>query len=230
MTRRRAPRTMDDVTDARAAYLAALGRSLVGPRRVRHDLLREAGDHLDDATAAYVDAGWTEEEAAAMAVRDFGPVEDVAAGYQTTLAVAASRRTSALLLGVLGVQPFIWDGPVAVAGVDATPPEGWLYAALDVGVEAVGAVVLGLALLLVLATGIGNRWWHAGRHTARLTARVTLGAAVVMPAIGAGMTFASSGLEPAHLALLAGFIVVPMAVAAGSARRTLAAAEVAPAA
>lgn len=223
MTRRRAPRTMDDVTDARAAYLAALGRSLVGPRRVRHDLLREAGDHLDDATAAYVDAGWTEEEAAAMAVRDFGPVEDVAAGYQTTLAVAASRRTSALLLGVLGVQPFIWDGGIAqLLHLDSAAPSGWAYRVLDTTIEYGGGLVILLAVLLVAATGIGNRWRPAGRRVARVTGRFAIGAVVFLPVTGVAMTMLT---EPANLLAWAHLVVlllVPMALVGLSARRTLA--------
>ena len=82
-----------------AGYLAELDAALVGPRRVRRDLVREAGDHLEDATDAYRRAGRDSSEAERLAVRDFGTLDEIAPAFQTTLAVAASRRTAWLLLG-----------------------------------------------------------------------------------------------------------------------------------
>lgn len=227
MTPTRATTTMGRMAhpevEPRTAYLRELGAVLVGPRRVRRDLLQEAHDHLDDATDAYVRAGYAEDQAAARAAADFGSVEDVAPAYQTTLAVASSRRTALLLLTVLLVQPFIWDGPVNVSGATAADaPSGLAYAVLDVGVEVVGAGVMAAALLLALACGIGNRWFRAGRRIARVTALASLGAAVAMPLTGMAMTVLASGLAPAHWLLFAGFMLFPMALVAGSARRTLA--------
>ena len=79
--------TMGGMADPRPAYLARLDAALVGPARTRRSLVREAADHLDDATAALVAAGWTEDDAARRAVEEFGPVAEVAAAFQTTLAV-----------------------------------------------------------------------------------------------------------------------------------------------
>ena len=78
-------------------------------------------------------------------------------------------------------------------------------------------------VLLVAATGIGNRWFHAGRGIARLTGYVALGSAVTTKLVGIAMTALSEGASPLPWLMLAVFILVPMSVAGASARRTLAA-------
>ena len=93
-----------------AGYLAELDAALVGPARVRRDLVREAGDHLEDATEAYQRAGRDAGEAEHLALRDFGTLDEIVPAFQTTLAVAAARRTAWLLLGILAIQPFLWTG------------------------------------------------------------------------------------------------------------------------
>jgi len=203
-----------------APYLAELDAALAGPRRARRDLLKEARDHLTDATDAYLRGGYDRPEAERQAVADFGTVDEVAPGFQTTLAVAAGRRTSWMLLGILACQPFLWDGPLSVA--DAPAPDGLVYAVLDTGIEIVGAGMIALAMLLVIACGIGNRWWHAGRRIARTASFVAIGSAVLMKVSGISMMLLSHGLEPAHWLMLIGFIVLPMSLTAISARRTLA--------
>jgi hypothetical protein len=86
-------------------YLAALDRSLGGPSRVRRGLLREVGDHLEDATDAYRGAGYEQPEAERRAVADFGTIDQVLPGFRVTVAVASARRTALLLLVALGIQP-----------------------------------------------------------------------------------------------------------------------------
>jgi hypothetical protein len=215
--------SMEAVANARDDYLRRLDDALVGPRRVKRDLLREAADHLEDAAYAYRDAGYDEPDAASMAVADFGAVDEVAPAFQTTLAVASSRRTAWMLFAFLAIQPFLWDGGLSLADARSAP-EGVVYAVLDIAVEVVGAVMLLSAVLLVAATGIGNRWLRAGRTLARLTGLVTIGAALWITLTGISMTLLSSGLEPVHWAMLGVFIVAPMSLTAASARRTLAAA------
>jgi hypothetical protein len=215
--------SMEAVAHARDDYLRRLDDALVGPLRVKRGLLREAADHLEDAADAYRDAGYDEPDAASMALADFGTVEEVAPAFQTTLAVASSRRTARMLFTFLAIQPFLWDGGLSLAEVDSAP-EGLVYAVLDIAVEVVGAVMIVSAVLLVAATGIGNRWLHAGRALARLTGLVTIGTAVWMKLTAISMTLLSSGLEPVHWAMVGLFIVAPMSLTAASARRTLAAA------
>jgi hypothetical protein len=210
--------SMKDMTTA--TYVRQLDAALVGPRRAKRGLLREAGDHLEDATEAYCAAGYDADAARAMAVADFGTVEEIAPEFQTTLAVASSRRTAGLLFGVLAIQPFLWDGPL---GPNEPNPDGRVFAILDVGVEYVGGFMILASLGLLLATGIGNRWYAAGRGIARVTSITAFTAAVSIKLTGVAMVALSSGSNPIHWLLLAAFIVVPMSVTGASARRTLAA-------
>lgn len=206
-------------------YVVRLGAALVGPRRARRDLLREVADHLEDASEAYVRAGLTEAEAGARAVADFGTVAEVAPGLQTTLAVASSRRTVALLLTVLGVQPFLWDSGLAgLLGLDgaASEPSGRVYAVLDGLVEYGGGVVMAGALLLLVGCGIGNRWFHAGPRIALVTGWFGLAAAVVLPLIGLAMTALAARAEAGAWLLLVALLVAPLVLVGVSARRTLA--------
>jgi len=212
------------MADPRPAYLASLDAALVGPGRTRRSLLREAADHLDDATAALVRAGHDEGVAARRAVSDFGTVTEVAASFQTTLAVAASRRTAWLLLLVLGYQPFLWDSGLNLSdGARSSHSDGWLVTALDDVIEVGGALVLVGAVVALVATGIGNRWWSNGDTTARLTGRFALGATAYVPTTCVAMTIAAGGATLPFWLLVLGLMVLPLAGVAASARRTLAA-------
>ncbi|MBU2664787.1 hypothetical protein KOI35_14895 [Actinoplanes bogorensis] len=209
-------------------YVARLDAALVGPRRARRDLLQEAADHLDDATEALVGAGYPEAEARARAEADFGPVDVVAAGYQTTLAVAASRRTAWLLLAALIGQPFLWDEGIDLIGLaHGSAPGTRTYAVLNETIEVVGGLMLLGAVAAVVAAGIGNRWVHAGRRIARATAALTLVAVVFLPLNAAGLLTASAD-GPAVWCVVLVLLVLPLLVAAGSARHTLAAAAPTP--
>lgn len=208
-----------------ASYADSLDAALVGPRRVKRGLVDEARDHLVDATEAYAEAGYDDDEAAAMAVADFGPIEEIAPAFQTTLAVAASRRTAWVMLAILGAQPFIWDGGLQLAeNANAHPPSMALYAFLDASIEVVGAAMIVGMIAILLLTGIGNRWVRAGRTIARGTAFFTIASCVTLPLFAISMGLASDQLVPAHmLGALLPFLIAPLSVAAFSARRTLAA-------
>jgi hypothetical protein len=215
-----APTAPDPVVE----YVARLGAALDGPRRARRDLLLEVAGHLEDATDAYRRAGYEPDEAADRAVADFGTVDEIAPGFRTTLAVSASRRTAAVLLGSLGIQPFLWDGGLDLgAGPHTTAPDTGLYAVLDLGIEVGGALLILGAVAALLATGLGNRWHAAGRTVARVTAWSTLAATALMPATGIVMLALAGAREPALWALVALLLVAPMLGTAYSARRTLAA-------
>ncbi|MBJ7355915.1 permease prefix domain 1-containing protein [Nocardioides sp.] len=217
--------TMDDMADPRPAYLARLDAALVGPARTRRSLVQEASDHLDDATAALVRAGWDEETAARRAVADFGTVPEVAASFQTTLAVAASRRTAWLLLLVLGYQPFLWDSGLELASeTHAARPDWWLVGALDELIEIGGGLTLLGALVALVLTGVGNRWLAAGRVTARVTAGFTLAACAFVPLTCVAMTLAAGGWTVGFWGLVVALMMLPLSGVAVSARGTLAAA------
>jgi hypothetical protein len=217
--------TMGDMADPRPDYLARLEAALVGPARTRRSLVREAADHLDDATAALVAAGYGEEAAARRAVEDFGSVREVAAAFQTTLAVASSRRTAWLLLVVLGYQPFLWDSGLELASeTHALRPDFWLVGTLDAVIETGGAITLVGAVVAIVLTGIGNRWWAAGRATARLTAGFTFVSCAFVPVTCVAMSLAAGGSTAGFWAEVLALMMLPLAGVALSARRTLAAA------
>jgi hypothetical protein len=211
-------------TDPVANYLQRLDAALVGPRHVRRDLLAEARDHLEDATAAYVTAGKAPYEAASLAVRDFGTVEQIAPAYQATLAVAASRRTALLMLVVLGVQPFLWDEGLSLASsAHVSDPDLWILGALDWTIELSGLFALVGTVLALLATGVGSRWLRSGRQTARITGIFGLICTVTVPVLGVSMLGLTGGLANPVLCMQALlFLLLPLAAVAYSARRTLA--------
>ncbi len=218
MTSALAYASLNDMTPA--TYLRHLDAALVGPRRVKQGLLREVGDHLEDATDAYRAAGYDADSAQGMAEADFGSVEEIAPSFQTTLAVASSRRTAWLLFAALAIQPFIWDGPL---GPNYPDPDGAAYAILNALVEVGGGLVIATSLVLLAATGIGNRWFAAGRRVARFTSITALMATVFLKVSGLGMLLLSGGgAEPILWLLFVAFILVPMSMAGASARRTLA--------
>lgn len=86
------------------AYVGRLGGELTGPRRARQDMLAEAGGSLEDAAAHYAEAGMAPHAARELAVCEFGPVEQVAAGYQRELALILASRTARLLMAFVTAQ------------------------------------------------------------------------------------------------------------------------------
>ncbi|WP_435769613.1 permease prefix domain 1-containing protein [Nocardioides sp. SYSU DS0651] len=205
-----------------ASYLERLRPQLLGPRRLRRDLLREIADHLEDATEAYRRAGYDDLEAGALAVADFGTVEEVVPHLRTTLAMAASRRTSLMLLLALGPQAFLWDAGLGLGGgAHREAATGAVYRALDIAIECGGALCLLGALIAVLATGVGNRWSAAGRGIARSTAWLGLAAATLIPGTGVAMLLLSGGGTLAFWALVVMLMGLPMLGVATLARRTL---------
>jgi len=202
------------------AYVTALDAALVGPARVRRGLVQEARDHLDDASTALSDAGYDRAEAERIAVTDFGSLDQIVPAFQTTLAVAASRRTAWMLFAALSIQPFLWDGPF---GQDDRPaPDGLLFAILDHLVEWGGGAMILASVVLLAATGVGNRWFAAGRRLARLSAVTTIVCAAAIKVIALGMVILSGANQPQAWLMLLIFILVPFSAAATQARRTLA--------
>ena len=68
------------------------------------------------------------------------------------------------------------------------------------------------ALALLVATGVGNRWFAAGRGIARLTAITSLVCAVSIKFLALGMVLLSSGTEPASWLMFLVFIIVPFSL------------------
>ncbi|MEO3807526.1 permease prefix domain 1-containing protein [Sphaerisporangium sp. B11E5] len=90
-------------------YVTTLARTLRGPGRLRRDMVAEARDGLEDAAAAYRDEGADPAAAERMAVAEFGPVAEIAPGYQDELAACEGRRTAAALFLVVPVVTVSWS-------------------------------------------------------------------------------------------------------------------------
>ena len=186
--------TLERVSTAEA-YVAALDQSLVGPRRVRRGLVQEARDHLDDASTSLSGPGTTAPRRSGSRCADFGSLDQIVPAFQTTLAVAASRRTALMLFAVLAIQPFLWDGPTG-AGQRPAPGRPVLHV-LDRGVEYGGGLMILTSLaLLVAPPGSATDGSHAGRGIARLTSFTTIGAAVSMKLTAVAMVLLSSAGSP----------------------------------
>ena len=145
------------------------GPALVGPRRVRRGLVQEARDHLDDASDALSDAGYDRAEAERIAVADFGYARRDRAGVPDH---AGRGRVAAY--GVDAVRgagdPAVPVGRAPGSGRRLRPRTASLFAILDHAVEWGGGAMIVAAVALLVATGVGNRWFAAGRGIARLTA------------------------------------------------------------
>lgn len=205
-------------------YLADLRAAVPGPSWARRDLLREAGDHLEDATDAYTRAGYTTAEAEALALRDFGDVDVIAPGFRDTVAIGGARRTAALLVLVMIPQAFLWDGGINLGGAaHSTAPDTGLFHALDVVIGYVGTAGALGAIIALVATAIGQRWLRIGRGTARMTAAWSLATALAVPLIGFTMLILTGGLTLTLTLSAIALMAAPFALVALSAQRTLAA-------
>jgi len=202
-------------------YLAALSRSLAGPRRRKADLLAEARDHLADATEALEAEGLERYDAEREAVSDFGELSDVVPGYRAELAISQSRRTAMMLFLALMIQPIVWQGGAWAWNQDPVDPSA-LNSFLQDFVRAVGMAAIAGAVLSVMAAGIGMRFTIVRDHLSRVTARFALASAVVIALTGVAMASTSTGREaPLSFAVVGAFVVLPLALVSLQAGRCL---------
>ncbi len=185
------------------AYVVALGRELRGPRRAKDDLLREARDHLTDATEAMVAGGRSELDAQRRAVAAFGSVDDVAPAYQAVLSSGSSRRIGLGLFVVTAAQPVAWD-----LAVGSAEPDGRVGALLGVGVQVVGIACLVAAPLLVLLGGIGVRRFGIRKGLLRAVL-ATLVLSLLIAGQAVAMVSVSSTPLPIGLSIAGGIALVP---------------------
>ncbi|GAA1708221.1 hypothetical protein GCM10009745_65160 [Kribbella yunnanensis] len=191
-------------------YLVGLTKALPGPRRKRADLLAEARDHLIDATEAFEAEGLDRTAAEQAATADFGDLSDVVPAYREELSVAQSLNTAALLLGVLMLQPLVWQPGMWGWNQDVVGPSE-LSVVLGHLVRWVGAAAIAGAVLAVLATSFGQRFAPVRRHGSHLTAVFAMVSAVVVSLGGLSMTI-ESGNTSGHLDLLpvTAFVLAPL--------------------
>ncbi|CAL9559496.1 permease prefix domain 1-containing protein [Streptomyces sp. enrichment culture] len=185
--------------DPVTAYVAALEKTLRGPRRATDRLVTDIREGLTDTTDAYVAEGMSRHEAGDRAVRDFGPVRELAAVCQRELTLAQARETAraaAVSVPLLLACWFLARG--AVGG-----------AAAPVALLAVLALLLA-AVVPALTTGPLARRLPAPRVLPRLVAWAST-------AVGTGMGAAVLGLGAAVCLTGEWVLTVPaLALAAAS--------------
>lgn len=184
--------------DVIADYTTELDRLLRGPRRMRADLVAEARDSLTDAAEAYGHDDADRERATARAVEDFGPLREVASGYQAVLATAQARRTAVLFFVITAAQTlsatYEWRTLSQDQGWTFQPGPGYSLLASTVDWVGIGNKVA--ALLVLLATSIGVRYLGHRRAISWFMGVLTLAVGGFMLVAGALLT----SLNPALMA------------------------------
>jgi hypothetical protein len=156
-----------------AAHLAALEGALPGPARTKRALLDEARDGLDDAAAAYRDAGLDPAEAQRRAVEDFGEVAALAPAFAHEIGLAQARRTARVLCVALPLLFLAAHGLLAVGPTGPPPSRALLVLAEHLAGLATLTVLLS-ASALALGGRIGDRSTRWGRRMPRMVGAVAL--------------------------------------------------------
>ncbi|HTJ36507.1 MAG TPA: permease prefix domain 1-containing protein [Dactylosporangium sp.] len=157
----------DSVTQPVDVYVGGLAAALRGPRATRLEMITEARHSLEDAAAAYEDAGLEPAEAQARAVAEFGTLREVVPGYQAELAAQQGRRTAlwiALALPLVNVlAPLMWwDSPWG------TDHASHLYWVLVDHFKYTSFLAAAVAALVVAGFSWGSRYLRDGVRYARL--------------------------------------------------------------
>ena len=194
-------------------YVTALDRRLVGPGRLKRDVLTEARDSLIDAAAAYEDAGIDPADAQRRAVDDFGSVARIAPAYQAEVAATYGQRLAGLVTVLLVIGALLgdrmWQGAPWI-GVE--PPEGYVLAAralnwagyLGLATAAIGFLVL--------------RWrarWGASSEVVRAVGYATAAALGTVLVLGGAVYVSTVAMYPSALTwppMVVGGIVLSAAV------------------
>jgi hypothetical protein len=164
----------DDVVSHRSAgrpiedYVDGLAAALRGPRRMRDDMVTEARHSLQDAAAAFEDAGLDPLDAQRRAVREFGSYPEVVPPYQAELANQQGRRTAtwiALALPLVNVlAPLMWwDNPWS-----SHSRASHLYWVLVDHFKYTSFLAAGIAALVIVGFSWGSRYLGDGVRFTRI--------------------------------------------------------------
>jgi hypothetical protein len=176
------------VTDPVGAHVAELDRALHGPAAMKRSMIAEVRHGLADAVACHRDRGLDPQSAAAAAVREFGPVREVAPLLQEELTARQGRRTAQLLVVAFPALLLAWDALWMTGQAWQSPPSPTV-ASLARAVDVLTVLITAAALVLLLATfrdGPLPRW---------VTALTGLVAALGVAGCG-GMSLAMNLLKP----------------------------------
>lgn len=208
--------TVEHRSDPVDDYLAALTAAVHGPAKAKARLLEEIRDGLEDAVSAQGDTA--RHRAAALALHDFGTVEEVASSCQLELTIAQTRHTSRALALTVPFLLACWylirtaspssDGPV--------PRAAQLIAAHLTGAATIAAVLAAAALA---ATGSLARWLPTPPKLPRVIAWTSTSTGVAMGVATIALLTASPCAANWPLVALAGlFTAASHAMVARSAR------------
>lgn len=88
-------------------YVAEITAALRGPRRHRERILTELRDGLDQAVTDYTATGFSTDDAAAAAIKQFGDPRSIIGAWTAELTIASARRTLVWFL-VTGPLAGVW--------------------------------------------------------------------------------------------------------------------------
>ncbi|WP_119728549.1 permease prefix domain 1-containing protein [Thermomonospora amylolytica] len=176
-------------------YVAALTAALHGPARVRARMVGDIRDGLVDTADAYAQEGMPPQDAAREAVRDFGPVGEIAASCQRELTVVQARHTARV---VALTVPFLLACWYAIRAADPGLPPAAHLLGLQLAAVAATAAVFSSATLVVTGS-LARRLPTPSRLP---LAVAWTGTAAAVAAALATVTFAVTALFTANWTLL----------------------------
>lgn len=199
------------MNDPIGAHVATLAGCLRGPARMRRSMLTETRHGLQDAAATHRDGGLPAAGAATAAVREFGPVADVAPLYQAELTAAQGRRTALLIAALFPALVLGWD-LLWSSGVAWTGPAPAAVPVLARVQDVASWTITALAALLLVAT---VRRRADGRHLALLAGALGLAGAVLCGGTAVAMNVAN--LDATAGMLATNPVALPALAASGAA-------------
>ncbi|MGH3121179.1 MAG: permease prefix domain 1-containing protein [Streptosporangiaceae bacterium] len=128
-------------------YIQDLSGRLPGPRRWRQAVLDEARDTLLDAMEAHARRGGNPAEAAAQAVREYGPAWQVSRAYAPELAAALARRAGLQAIVAIPLIAAIWNAALHIG-----PAAPWRHQ--NAGLTVAAALIASGVTLTVLCSGL----------------------------------------------------------------------------
>ncbi|MFF4412166.1 permease prefix domain 1-containing protein [Streptosporangium sp. NPDC001559] len=165
-------------------YVARLSRTLSGPRGPKLDMVTEARDSLLDTAEALELDGLGRAEAERVAVEEFGPVEEIAPGYQEELSISAGRRLAALLFISVPLTIMAWSLVWRFSSQDPIAYERWpaWFMPVSRGLDYLQLAVALLGGAGLFALGRGLRRIRRPRLVTRSLGVLVL---IVLPVTGA---------------------------------------------
>ena len=212
---------MTAAVDPVSALVRELDRALRGPAGLKRSMITEVRDGLADAVAHHLGRGLDPRHAAAVAVREFGSVPEVAPLLQEELTARQGRRTAQLLVVTFPATLVAWDALWMTGNGWSAPPTA-LIAGLARATDVITVLISAAAAVLMLAT------FRAGplpRWVTRLTGVVaalgvlgTGGTSLVMNLLTPHQAADMYAANPATAVVIAGTVLSAVLVIRSAAR------------